>query len=56
MNAEEVVINALEPNPEDKEICQMYLDSDKVNNIDVTHVLNTEHRDAIKSLIDKYKL
>jgi len=28
--------------------------TDEVNSTDVTHILNTEHRDAIKSLIDEY--
>jgi len=27
----------------------------KVNSTDVTHIPNTEHRDAIKGLVDEYK-
>jgi len=34
---------------------QLDLDSDEVNNIDVTHVLNTEYRDAIESLVNECK-
>jgi len=33
----------------------LHLVSEKENNIDVTHVSNTEHQDAIKSLVDEYK-
>jgi hypothetical protein len=41
---EGVIINALNPIPEDKEVHEMcQLDSDEINNIDVTHVLNTEY-------------
>jgi len=36
-------------------LSQLSLESDEVNSIDVTHVLNTEHRNAIKSLIDEHK-
>jgi hypothetical protein len=55
MNAGEIIINASEPIPENEEVREMYqldLDSDEVNNVDV---LNTEHREAIKSLVDEYK-
>jgi hypothetical protein len=44
MNAGEVFINVSEPILENKEIREMLnLNSDEVNNIDVTHLLNTEH-------------
>jgi len=58
INTGEVVINASKPVPEEREVrelSQLSLESDEVNSIDVTHVLNTEHRNAIKSLIDEHK-
>jgi len=36
-------------------MCQLILDSHEVNNIDMMHVLNIEHRDAINNLVDEYK-
>jgi hypothetical protein len=58
MNAGEITINASESIPEDEEIrevCQLDVVPDEVNSIDVMHVSNTEHRDAIKGLVDEYK-
>jgi hypothetical protein len=49
MNAGEIIINASESIPKDEEIrqvCQLDVITDEVNSIDVTHRLNTEHRDA----------
>jgi hypothetical protein len=36
-------------------MCQLDLDSDEVNNIGVTHILNAERRDTTESLVDEYK-
>jgi len=53
-----VIINTLKPVPKDKEVremCQLGLDLNKINNIDVRRrVLNKEHQNVIKSLVDKY--
>jgi hypothetical protein len=41
--------------PEDdeiREICQLDVVTDEVNSIDVTHIPNTEHRNAIKGLVE----
>jgi hypothetical protein len=58
MNAGEIISNASESIPENKEVremCQLDLDSDEVNNIDMTHMLNAERRDATESLVDECK-
>jgi hypothetical protein len=36
-------------------MCQLGLNSNKINNVDVTHVLNAEHRDTTESLINECK-
>jgi len=58
IEARKVIINTLKPIPKDKEVremCQLGLDLNKINNIDVRRrVLNKEHQDVIKSLVDKY--
>jgi len=59
MSGGKVTIRALESITEDKEVhevCKLDVILDEVNSTDVTHILNTEHREAIKSLIDEYKL
>jgi len=50
MDAGKIVINAIPENKEVREMCQLNLDLDEVNNINVTHVLNTEHQNVIKNL------
>jgi len=58
MSGGKVTIRALESITEDKEIhevCKLDVIIDEMNSTDVTHILNTEHREAIKSLIDEYK-
>jgi hypothetical protein len=48
INTREVVINASKPVLEDKEVremCQLGLNSDKANNIEVTYVLNIKHQE-----------
>ncbi|KAH0948691.1 hypothetical protein HN011_004966 [Eciton burchellii] len=58
MNAGEITINASESIPKDekiREVCQLDIVTDEVNSTNVTHVSNTEHRDAIKGLVDEYK-
>jgi hypothetical protein len=58
MSAGKITIKASESIPKDnviREVCQLHVITDEVNSTDVTHILNTEHRDAIKSLIDEYK-
>jgi len=36
-------------------MCQLDVESGEVNNLDETHVLNTEYRDATESLVDERK-
>jgi flavorubredoxin len=54
INAEKVIIDTPKPVSEKKirEICQLCLDLNEVDNVDVTHVLNAEHRNAIGNLVD----
>jgi hypothetical protein len=57
-NAGEIIINASESILENKKVCEMCrldFDSNEVNNINETYVLNTEYRDTTKSLVDKCK-
>lgn len=42
-------------NVEFNEICQINVDSNEENNIDVTHIKNREHRETIKKLINEYE-
>jgi len=57
MSAGNIIIKASESIPEDdeiREVCQLHEITDEMNSIDVTHIPNTEHRDAIKDLVDEY--
>ncbi|KAH0944530.1 hypothetical protein HN011_003262, partial [Eciton burchellii] len=54
INAGEIIIEASE-DEEIREVCQLDVIPDKVNNMDGTHVLNTEYQDATESLVDERK-
>jgi len=56
MNAGEITVNASESIPGNEEIREVcHLGSGEVNNMDETHVLNTEYQDATESLVDERK-
>lgn len=58
MNAGDIIIDAPEliaKNKEFGEICQIHLDFDETNNVDVTHISSTEHKNVIENLISEYK-
>jgi len=58
MSGGKITFKAPETVEEDKEIdevCRLDVITDEMDITDVTHILNIEHRDTIKSLIDEYK-
>jgi len=54
INAGEIIIEASE-DEEICEVCQLDVVPDEINNMDGTHVLNTEYQDATESLVDERK-